>query len=94
MTTDLKLEEYDKLNHPLLVRLSEIAPGTYQHTITLAMLAEKCARAINGNPLLAKVGAYFHDIGKLAKPEYFAENQIEMENKHESLSPKKSEIAR
>jgi hypothetical protein len=90
LTSDLQLEEYDKLNHPLLIRLNEKAPGTYQHTITLAMLAENCARATNGNPLLAKVGAYFHDIGKMIQPEYFGENQIDIENKHESLTPQKS----
>jgi putative nucleotidyltransferase with HDIG domain len=90
ITTDLKLEEYDKVNHPLLVKLSEIAPGTYQHTLAVVNLVERCAIAINANPLLAKVGAYFHDIGKIAKPEYFAENQVEMENKHDLLTPKKS----
>lgn len=90
ITTDLKLEEYNDVNHPLLVKLSELAPGSYQHTLTMAIMAEKCARAINANPLLAKVGAYFHDIGKILRPEYFAENQIDIENKHESLSPKKS----
>lgn len=90
ITTDLKLEEYNDLNHPLLVKLSELAPGSYQHTLTMAIMAEKCARAINANPLLAKVGTYFHDIGKILRPEYFAENQIEIDNKHDSLSPKKS----
>lgn len=90
ITTDLKIKEFDDLDHPLLVKLSEIAPGTYQHSIGVANLAERCARRVNGNPLLVKVGAYFHDIGKMLKPEYFTENQIDMENKHDKLPPKKS----
>lgn len=90
VTTDLKLQEYTNLNHPLLVKMNEIAPGTYQHTLSLAVLAEKCAVAIGANDLLAKVGSYFHDIGKIAKAEYFVENQIGIDNKHDSLTPKKS----
>ncbi len=90
ITTDLKIKEFDDLDHPLLVKLSEIAPGTYQHSIGVANLAERCARRVNGNPLLVKVGAYYHDIGKMLKPEYFTENQIDMENKHDKLPPKKS----
>jgi putative nucleotidyltransferase with HDIG domain len=90
ITTDLLLQEYDNLDHPLLVELSEKAPGTYQHTLTIARLAESAARAINANDLLVKVGAYFHDIGKVAKSEYFIENQINISNKHDKLSPKKS----
>ncbi len=90
ITTDLKLEEYNNLNHPLLVQLSEKAPGSYQHTLALSVMAEKCAIAINANSLLCKVGSYFHDIGKMVRPEYFAENQMDMINKHDMLSPKKS----
>jgi putative nucleotidyltransferase with HDIG domain len=90
ITTDLKLKEYDNINHPLLQKLSEVAPGTFQHTLSMALLAESCAEAIGANRLLTRVGAYFHDIGKLYKPEYFVENQIEVENKHEFISPKKS----
>ena len=90
ITTDLKLQEYNNLNHPLLVKLNELAPGTYQHTLSMAILAEKCAAAIGANALLAKVGSYFHDIGKMAKPEYFIENQLDMNNKHDSITPKKS----
>ncbi|MBM2813412.1 MAG: metal dependent phosphohydrolase [Ignavibacteria bacterium] len=93
ISTDLRIKEYDNLKHPLLLKMSEIAPGTYQHTLSLATLAERCAIAINGNPLLVKVGTYFHDIGKIAKPEYFAENQLDFENKHDSLTPKKSAAA-
>ncbi len=90
ITTDLKLQEYNNLNHPLLLKLNDIAPGTYQHTQSVALLAERCASAIGANPLLTKVGAYFHDIGKIAKAEYFAENQMNIENKHDKISPKKS----
>ena len=90
ISSDLRIKEYDKLDHPLLLKMSETAPGTYQHTMGVAMLAERCAREIGANPLLAKVGAYFHDIGKMTKPEYFTENQIGIENKHDQLSPKKS----
>ncbi|MCX7908044.1 MAG: HDIG domain-containing protein [Ignavibacteria bacterium] len=90
ITTDLKLKEYDDINHPLLQKLSEVAPGTYQHTLSMALLAESCAEAIGANRLLTRVGAYFHDIGKIFKPEYFVENQIEVENKHQYISPKRS----
>lgn len=93
ITTDLRLQEFNNLNHPLLLKLNEFAPGTYQHTLSVAILAEKCANAIGANQLLAKVGAYFHDIGKVAKPEYFVENQIDMQNKHDLLPPKKSASA-
>ncbi len=93
ITTDLRLQEYNNLNHPLLLKLSENAPGTYQHTIAVAMLAEKCASAINAHELLVKVGAYFHDIGKIVKPEYFVENQSDIGNKHDLLPAKKSASA-
>ena len=90
ITTNMRLQEFDNQHHPLLVKLNEIAPGTYQHTLSVAILAEKCASAIGANDLLAKVGTYFHDIGKIAKPEYFVENQQDMENKHDLIPAKKS----
>jgi putative nucleotidyltransferase with HDIG domain len=90
ITTDLRLQEYNSLSHPLLVKLSEYAPGTYQHTMSVALLAEKCAIAIGANSLLTRVGSLYHDIGKVAKPEYFVENQQNIDNKHDLLSPKKS----
>jgi hypothetical protein len=93
VATDLRIKEYDSLSHPLLQKMSEISPGTYQHTLAVAMLAEKCANAIGANPILAKVGAYFHDIGKVARPEYFAENQMQSPSKHDLLPPKKSAAA-
>lgn len=88
--TDLRLLELDSLSHPLLVKMRQLAPGTYQHTLNVAILSEHAALAIGANPLLARVGAYFHDIGKIRKPEYFAENQIEFANKHREISPKQS----
>jgi putative nucleotidyltransferase with HDIG domain len=90
VTTDLKLDEYDSLEHPLLIEMNEKAPGTFQHTMTIARLAESAALSIHANALLAKVGAFYHDIGKIPKSEYFVENQINIENKHDHLSPKKS----
>ncbi|HRS02063.1 MAG TPA: HDIG domain-containing protein, partial [Bacteroidota bacterium] len=90
ITTDLRIKEYDNPNHPLLKKMSEVAPGTYQHTLNVAILAERCAIDIEANPLLTRVGAYFHDIGKIPKPEYFIENQSNIENKLEFLSPKKA----
>jgi hypothetical protein len=88
--TDLRLKEFDDIGHPLLKKMNEIALGTYQHTINVAHLAERCAIEIGANPLLARVGAIFHDIGKVAKPEYFTENQKEIDNKLEHLPPRKA----
>ncbi|RPI67321.1 MAG: HDIG domain-containing protein [Ignavibacteriae bacterium] len=90
VATDMRLEEFDDLNHPLLKKLNERAPGTYQHTLAVARLSEAAANAIDANALLTRVGAYFHDIGKLEKSEYFVENQINIDNKHDRLPPKKS----
>lgn len=90
VATDMRLEEFDNLNHPLLQKLNEQAPGTYQHTMAVARLAEAAASAIGANTLLTRVGAYFHDIGKLEKSEYFVENQMNIGNKHDRLPPKKS----
>lgn len=90
ISTDLRIKEFDNINHPLLKKMNEIAPGTYQHTMNVSLLAERCAIEIGANPLLARVGAYFHDIGKIAKPEYFTENQTNLENKLEILSPRKA----
>lgn len=90
VATDLRLEDFDDMNHPLLKQLNERAPGTYQHTLAVARLSEAAARAIEANALLAKVGALYHDVGKLQKSEYFVENQIDIDNKHDKLQPKKS----
>jgi putative nucleotidyltransferase with HDIG domain len=85
--TDLTLLEWSDLNRPLMQRLSLEAPGTYAHTIAIANLAEAACRAIGANALLARVGAYYHDIGKIAKPQYFVENQAKGGNPHDALHP-------
>jgi putative nucleotidyltransferase with HDIG domain len=85
--TDLTLLEWSDLNRPLMQRLSLEAPGTYAHTIAIANLAEAACRAIGANALLARVGAYYHDIGKIAKPQYFVENQSKGRNPHDALRP-------
>lgn len=91
-TTDLTLLELSNLNHPLLRRLTLEAPGTYHHSIVIGNLAEAAAEAIGANALLARVGAYFHDIGKMEKPEYFVENQRHLKSKHEKLPPSMSAL--
>lgn len=88
--THLTLLEWGDLNRPLLQRLSLEAPGTYAHTIAIANLAEAACRAIGANALLARVGAYYHDIGKLSKPQYFVENQLRGRNLHDKLKPNTS----
>ncbi len=86
LATASKLLELSNPNHPLLRRLLMEAPGTYHHSIIVANLSETAAEAIGANPLLARAGAYFHDIGKLKRPLYFKENQIG-ENPHEHTNP-------
>jgi putative nucleotidyltransferase with HDIG domain len=92
MTTDQSLLELNDLNHPLLKRLQIEAPGTYHHSLMVATLAEAAATAIGVNPLLTRVCAYFHDIGKLAHPEYFAENARHDDSPHEILHPHMSSM--
>lgn len=86
IVTDVRLLELSNLNAPMLRRLSVEAPGTYHHSLMVATLAEVAAESIGANPLLVRVGAYYHDVGKLLKPDYFVENQSHS-NKHEELSP-------
>ena len=86
LATATKLLELSNPNHPLLRRLLLEAPGTYHHSIIVANLAEAAAEAVGGNPLLARAGAYFHDIGKLKRPMYFKENQMG-DNPHEHINP-------
>jgi len=88
--TDLTLLEWSDLNRPLMQRLSLEAPGTYAHTIAIANLAEAACTAIGANGLLARVGAYYHDIGKLGRPHYFVENQARGRNPHDQLAPQAS----
>ena len=85
--TDISLLELSDANHPLLKELVQRAPGTYNHSINVASLSEAAAEAIGANGLLCRVGAYFHDVGKLRKPEYFIENQAGGPNKHDDLVP-------
>lgn len=87
ITTDQRLLELSDLDHPLLQRLRREAPGTFAHTINVANLAEAAAQAVGANPLLARVGAYYHDIGKIPKPQYFVENQPPGRNPHDKLKP-------
>ncbi len=86
IVTDISLLELADGSHPLLQELVRRAPGTYTHSITVATLAEAAAEAINANPLLVRVGSYFHDVGKMLKPQYFIENQTG-ENRHNQLEP-------
>lgn len=90
--TDIKLLELANLNQPLFQRMIIEAPGTYHHSIIVASLVEAAAEAIGANSLLAKVSAYYHDIGKLAKPHYYIENQPGYDNRHDKLSPKMSSL--
>jgi putative nucleotidyltransferase with HDIG domain len=92
LTTDITLLEFSDLNRPLLKRLALEAPGTYHHSIMIGTLAEEAAKSINANSLLARVGSYYHDIGKMLKPEYFVENQMGAKNKHEKLAPSMSAL--
>jgi hypothetical protein len=87
VTTDITLLELGNPSHPLLKRLMTEAPGTYSHSVMTANLAETAAEAIGANQLLARVGAYFHDVGKVIRPAFFVENQAGGENPHDSTSP-------
>jgi putative nucleotidyltransferase with HDIG domain len=86
IVTDVSLLELGDGSHPLMQELVRRAPGTYTHSMTVATLAEPAAEAIGANPLLARVGSYFHDVGKMLKPHYFIENQTG-ENRHDALEP-------
>ncbi len=90
--TDISLLELGDIAHPLLQELVRRAPGTYNHSINVASIAENAAEAIGANGLLVRVGAYFHDIGKMLKPAYFVENQGSEGNRHESLVPQMSTL--
>lgn len=92
ITTEISWLEMGDLNHPLLRRLSLEAPGTYHHSLAMANLAEACAEKVGANPTLCRVCAYFHDIGKLVKPEYFTENMANGENPHDELTPTMSSL--
>jgi putative nucleotidyltransferase with HDIG domain len=92
IATDIKLLEFLDPNQPLLKELVYKSPGTYHHSILIGNLAESAAEAIGENPTLARVGSYYHDIGKTHKPEYFIENQRPTQNKHDRLMPSMSSL--
>ena len=92
ITTDISWLEAADLNHPLLKRMTIEAPGTYHHSLVVANLAEAAAEAIGANPTRARVCAYFHDIGKLVKPDYFNENIDPHNNPHNELAPTMSAL--
>jgi putative nucleotidyltransferase with HDIG domain len=91
-TTDIKLLELANLDQPILKEMLMKAPGTYHHSMIVGNLAETGARAITVNPLLARVSAYYHDIGKVTKPQYFIENQMTGINRHDKLTPSMSSL--
>jgi putative nucleotidyltransferase with HDIG domain len=90
ITTDLTLLELSNFDSPLLKELARKAPGSFNHSMTMGTLAETAAERIGANPLLARVGAYYHDIGKIITPLNFVENQLNNQNLHESLTPEES----
>jgi len=89
--TDVRLQELANLNHPALKELIVQAPGTYHHSVIMGAMVEAAAEATGANPLLARVSAYYHDLGKIRNPLYFAENQ-RGENRHEQLAPSMSSL--
>ncbi|TFH37188.1 MAG: HDIG domain-containing protein [Anaerolineales bacterium] len=90
ITTNLQLLELSRPDHPLLQQLLRNSPGTYQHSLQVANLAEQAARAIGANALLTRVGALYHDVGKSLRAQFFIENQVSGQNIHEQLDPKTS----
>lgn len=92
VVTNISLLELADFNHPLLKRLVLEAPGTYHHSLMVGNLAEIACEVVGANALLARVGAYYHDIGKLEKPEYFSENQDQYSSKHDQLRASMSKL--
>ena len=90
--SDMRLIEMATLDHPLLKELSIQAPGTWNHSMVIGMMVESAADAIDANPVVCRVGAYFHDVGKSTKPLYFVENQAPGDNRHDKLSPSMSAL--
>lgn len=90
ITTDLTLLELSNFDRPLLKELARKAPGTFNHSMTMGTLAEAAAEKIGANPLLARIGAYYHDVGKTISPQNFVENQLNNQNVHENLTPEES----
>ena len=92
IATSMTLLDYSDANQPLLKRLAMEAPGTFSHSLLVGSIAEAAAEAIGRNGLLCRVGAYYHDIGKINKPEYFIENEMGSKSKHKELSPAMSQL--
>jgi putative nucleotidyltransferase with HDIG domain len=92
ITTDITLLELSDMGHPLLQKMAIQAPGTYHHSLMVATLAQNAAEVVGANSLLIRVCAYYHDIGKMAKPEFFTENIQHKENPHDELSPHMSAL--
>ncbi len=88
--TNFSLLELSDFNQPLMKRMIIEAPGTYHHCLLVSNLAEAAANEVNANALLTRVGAYYHDVGKLAKPEYYVENQLTGKNYHDEMEPSMS----
>jgi putative nucleotidyltransferase with HDIG domain len=88
--SNFKLTKYSDLQHPLLKDLFAKIPATYQHSMTMAFLAQAVGEAVGANTLLLRIGAYYHDIGKMADPRFFSENQSSGENPHDNLDPQES----
>lgn len=88
--SNMRLIELSDVNSPLMRRLSEDAPGTFQHSMQVANLASEIANKINANPMLARTGALYHDIGKIKNPAFFVENQVKENNPHKHLPPEAS----
>jgi len=92
ITTNITLLELSDMGHPVLQRLAIEAPGTYNHSLMVANLAQASTTEVGGNALLARVCAYYHDIGKLTKPEFFSENTQYRDNPHDDLAPSMSTL--
>ena len=87
LTSAIRLLELANPNHPLLRRLLVEAPGTYHHSLLVGNLAEAAIEEVGGDSVLVRVGAYYHDIGKIKRPYFFTENQFGMENPHDKIAP-------
>jgi len=92
IATSMTLLDYSDANQPLLKKLAMDAPGTYSHSLLIGSIAEAAAESIGANGLLCRVGAYYHDIGKIGKPRYFIENQMGSASRHDQLSPAMSQL--
>jgi hypothetical protein len=90
ITTTQTLLDLTDRNHPALRRVEDMAPGTFNHSVLVGNLADRAARAIGANPLLARAMAYYHDLGKTVQPKYFVENQFGVTNPHDRLPPEES----